>query len=339
MCEQTYTLTCMRNPAGRQPHTSATTTTTTTTTNLLHTVLPPPTHLPTHPPTRAHPSRNNADARTRTQPTRGSGQHVQHPNTRQPSGKIQSRTHILREPKRTSAKAAQHTPQNTRRRVASSPWPSSSAVPCRAERISQTQASRKDRNEQISHHKQQNKQTSTAAAVAILLNNNTTPYIGGRQQRANIPANLHAQPRRPPAAHILTTTTIKYLIHTALPPAHPPTRPATTRTALTRTPPTRAPRTQSDTQTPANQAARSKHERTPCARPSGRPPKPPETRRRTHAGRSRRRRGRRRPPCRAAPSGSASHTSKPPKQQINHHKQQNNQTSADAAAILTKYKY
>jgi hypothetical protein len=122
-----------------------------------------------------------------------------------------------------------------------------------------------------------------------------------------------------------TITTTKYLLNTALPPAHPPVHPPTHPR-----PPVpqqrgrhrrgrhqhEAPGTPSNTQTPANQAARSKHKRTPCARPSGRPPKPPETRRRTHAGGSRRRRGRRVDQPATQASRQSSH------EQINHHKRQ-----------------
>jgi hypothetical protein len=146
-------------------------------------------HLPTYPPTRAHPSHNDADAtnadatNTRLRATR--------PTPKHPPIKWQykTRTHALRVSKRTSDKAARHTPRNTSRRVACSPWPSSSDVPCRtgprqAEQPA-TQASRQSSDKQINRHKQHHNQTSAASAVAILTNNKTIPHIGRRQQRAN----------------------------------------------------------------------------------------------------------------------------------------------------------
>jgi hypothetical protein len=107
------------------------------------------------------------------------------------------------------------------------------AVECRADQPA-TQASRQTSNEQSNCHNQHNKQTNKRRRRRrlILANNNTTLYRG----------------------------------HTALPPAHSPTHPrpsAPTRPAATRTPPTQTPPTRgsgqtTNTQTPANQAARSK---------------------------------------------------------------------------------
>ncbi len=76
-----------------------------------------------------------------------------------------------------------------------------------------------------------NKQASgaaAAAAVAILTNNNTTPYIERHQQRANKHTYMpNPAGRQPHTSATATTTTTKYLLHTALSPAHPPSHPPT----------------------------------------------------------------------------------------------------------------